>query len=66
MSDHLDQDTEDLLMTIEQVEETLSIMSTVVSHLKEQLMDQLGVVDTREMSAEEFLEYCENHDGIVH
>lgn len=66
MSDHLDQDTEDLLMTIEQVEETLSIMSTVVSHLKDQLMDQLGVIDTREMSAEEFLEYCENQDGIVH
>lgn len=66
MSDHLDQDTEDLLVTIEQVEETLSIMTTVVSHLKDQLLDQLGIADTREMSAEEFLEYCENQDGIFH
>jgi len=29
-------------------------------------MEQLGFVDTREMSAEEFLEYCENTEGVLH
>ncbi|MCC1495366.1 MAG: hypothetical protein P1U78_12660 [Alcanivoracaceae bacterium] len=66
MSEPLDLDPEDLLGTIEQVEETLTIMTTVVSQLKEQLMEQLGVVDSRDMSVEEFLEICENSDGIVH
>ncbi|MCB1836967.1 MAG: hypothetical protein KDH99_05050 [Alcanivoracaceae bacterium] len=66
MSDALDMEAEDLLSTIEQVEETLTIMTTVVSELKDQLMEQLGFVDTREMSAEEFLEYCENTEGVVH
>ena len=66
MSEPLDLDPEDLLGTIEQVEETLTIMTTVVSQLKEQLMEQLGVVDTRDLSVEEFLELCENSDGIVH
>lgn len=66
MSDTLDMDAEDLLSTIEQVEETLTVMTTVVSELKDQLMEQLGLADIREMSAEEFLEYCENSDGIVH
>ncbi|WP_229143946.1 hypothetical protein [Alcanivorax sp. 1008] len=66
VSEPLDLDPEDLLGTIEQVEETLTIMTTVVSQLKEQLMEQLGVVDSRDMSVEEFLEICENSDGIVH
>lgn len=66
MSEPLDLDPEDLLGTIEQVEETLTIMTTVVSQLKEQLMEQLGVVDTRDLSVEEFLELCENSDGVVH
>lgn len=66
MSEPLDLDPEDLLGTIEQVEETLTIMTTVVSQLKEQLMEQLGVVDTRDMSVEEFLEFCENSDGVLH
>jgi hypothetical protein len=66
VSEPLDLDPEDLLGTIEQVEETLTIMTTVVSQLKEQLMEQLGVVDTRDMSVEEFLEICENADGVLH
>ncbi|MEE4250093.1 MAG: hypothetical protein V2I38_05845 [Alcanivoracaceae bacterium] len=66
MSEPLDLDPEDLLGTIEQVEETLTIMTTVVSQLKEQLMEQLGVVDTRDLSVEEFLEFCENSDGVLH
>lgn len=66
MSEPLDLDPEDLLGTIEQVEETLTIMTTVVSQLKDQLMEQLGIVDARDMSVEEFLEICENSDGIVH
>lgn len=66
MSEPLDLDPEDLLGTIEQVEETLTIMTTVVSQLKEQLMEQLGVIDTRDMSVEEFLEFCENSDGVLH
>ncbi|MCK5874906.1 MAG: hypothetical protein KAG82_09475 [Alcanivoracaceae bacterium] len=66
MSEPLDLDPEDLLGTIEQVEETLTIMTTVVSQLKEQLMEQLGVVDARDMSVEEFLEICENSDGVLH
>ena len=66
VSEPLDLDPEDLLGTIEQVEETLTIMTTVVSQLKEQLMEQLGVVDTRDMSVEEFLEFCENSDGVLH
>lgn len=70
MSDQLDQDldqeTEDLLTTIEHVEETLTIMTSVVSQLKEQLLDQMGYAESHEMSAEEFLEYCENADGILH
>jgi len=66
VSEPLDLDPEDLLGTIEQVEETLTIMTTVVSQLKDQLMEQLGIVDARDMSVEEFLEICENSDGIVH
>ena len=66
MSDQFDEETEDLLTTIEQVEETLTIMTSVVSHLKEQMLSQMGLVDTREMTAEEFLEYCENSEGVLH
>ena len=66
MSEPLDLDPEDLLGTIEQVEETLTIMTSVVSQLKDQLMDQLGIADSRDMSVEEFLEICENSDGILH
>lgn len=65
MSDERDYEAEDLLDTIEQVEETLSIMTSVVSHLKEQLVDQLEGA-TVEMSAEEYLEQVENPDGIWH
>ena len=35
MSDHLELDAEDLLTTLEQVEETLTVMSGVVGHLKD-------------------------------
>lgn len=66
MSDHLDLDADDLLGTIEQVEETLTVMTSVVSDLKAQLMDQLGTAEIREMTPEEFLEYCENSSGILH
>ena len=66
MSDQFDEETEDLLTTIEQVEETLTIMTSVVGHLREQLLGQMGLVDTREMTAEEFLEYCENSEGVLH
>lgn len=65
MSD-LDLDTDDLLGTIEQVEETLTVMTSVVSNLKAQLMEQLGMAEIREMTPEEFLEYCENGSDTLH
>ncbi|MBQ0754887.1 MAG: hypothetical protein KBT87_12050 [Gammaproteobacteria bacterium] len=64
--DNLDMEAEDLLSTIEQVEETLTIMTSVVTELKDQLMEQLGVADVCEMSAEEYLECCVNSEGVVH
>ncbi len=72
MSDYEDyddhkQEAQELLTTIEQVEETLSVMTTVVSQLKEQVAAHLdGDDDTVEMSAEEFLEQCENAEGTWH
>jgi regulator of replication initiation timing len=66
MSDDYDYEAEDLLTTIEQVEETLGVMTTVVGHLKEQLVDQLEGAETVEMSAEEFLEQVDNPDGVWH
>ena len=64
--DHLELDADDLLATLEQVEETLSIMTGVVSHLKEQVQAKLEDAGIIEMTAEEFLEQCENADGILH
>lgn len=66
MSDHDDQEAEDLLATIEQVEETLGVMTSVVGHLKSQLAEQLTDGHTVEMSAEEYLEQVENTDNIWH
>lgn len=66
MSDHDDLEAEDLLDTIEQVEETLGVMTSVVSHLKDQLAEQLQDTATVEMSAEEYLEQVDNPDGIWH
>lgn len=76
MSDHDHDDYQDgyqeeareLLTTIEQVEETLSVMTTVVSQLKEQVATHLDEDEdpTVEMSAEEFLEQCENTEGTWH
>lgn len=66
MSDHLELDAEDLLATLEQVEETLSVMSGVVGHLKEQVLAQLDEDTVLELSAEEFLERCNNTSGTWH
>lgn len=66
MNDDNDYEAEDLLATIEQVEETLNVMTSVVGHLKDQLADQLEGAETVEMSAEEYLEQVDNPDGIWH
>jgi len=66
MSDHLELDAEDLLTTLEQVEETLSGMTGVVGHLKEQVLAQLDEDAVLELSAEEFLERCDNTTGTWH
>ncbi|MBZ2189787.1 MAG: hypothetical protein LAT61_07635 [Alcanivorax sp.] len=66
MSDHLELDAEDLLTTLEQVEETLTVMSGVVGHLKEQVLSQLDEDAVVELSAEEFLERCDNANGTWH
>lgn len=66
MNDDNDYEAEDLLATIEQVEETLGVMTSVVGHLREQLADQLDGAETVEMSAEEYLEQVDNPDGIWH
>ncbi|KAF0804335.1 hypothetical protein ACRYJU_18990 [Alloalcanivorax xenomutans] len=71
MSDHEDYDGHDkqeareLLDTIEQVEEALTVMSTVVAQLKEQVASHLED-ETEELTAEEFLERCENLGGTWH
>ena len=64
--EHLELDAEDLLTTLEQVEETLSVMTGVVGHLKEQVQAKLEDAGYVELSAEEFLEQCENPDGVLH
>lgn len=61
-----DQEAEDLLATIEQVEETLGVMASVVGHLKGQLADQLEGTETVEISAEEYLEQVDNPDNVWH
>lgn len=66
MSDHLELDADDLLTTLEQVEETLSVMTGVVGHLKEQVLAQLDEDAVLELSAEEFLERCDNASGTWH
>ena len=66
MSDHLELDADDLLTTLEQVEETLSVMTGVVGHLKEQVLAQLDDDAVLELSAEEFLERCDNATGTWH
>ena len=66
MSDHLELDADDLLTTLEQVEETLSVMTGVVGHLKEQVLAQLDEDAVLELSAEEFLERCDNISGTWH
>jgi regulator of replication initiation timing len=62
------EEARELLSTIEQVEETLSVMTSVVGQLKEQVATHLDEDDTHtiEMSAEEFLEQCENLEGTWH
>ena len=65
--DDVQEEARDLLSAIEQVEETLSMMTNVVSQLKEQVASHIdGDPDTVEMSAEEFLEQCENTEGTWH
>ena len=65
--DDFQEEARDLLSAIEQVEETLSVMTTVVSQLKEQVATHIDDGDdTVEMSAEEFLEQCENAEGTWH
>ena len=66
--DGYQEEARELLSTIEQVEETLSVMTTVVSQLKEQVAAHLDEDEdsTVEMSAEEFLEQCENTEGTWH
>ena len=66
--DGYQEEARELLTTIEQVEETLSVMTTVVSQLKEQVAAHLDEDEdsTIEMSAEEFLEQCENTEGTWH
>ena len=66
--DDFQEDARDLLSAIEQVEETLAMMTTVVGQLKEQVTSHLDGddEDTVEMSAEEFLEQCENIEGTWH
>lgn len=63
MNDDSVVDEENILETLAQVEETLSVMSSVVGQLREQVQSQTEVL---EMSAEEFLSRCENPDGILH
>ena len=64
--DDLELDAEDLLTTLQQVEETLSVMTGVVGQLKEQVQAKVEEQGVVEMSAEEFLEQCENSDGVLH
>ncbi|MBL7251586.1 hypothetical protein ACLD02_11820 [Alloalcanivorax sp. C16-2] len=65
--DDFQEEARDLISAIEQVEETLAMMTTVVSQLKEQVTAHIdGDEDTVEMSAEEFLEQCENIEGTWH
>lgn len=67
--DDFQEEARDLLSAIEQVEETLAMMTTVVGQLKEQVTSHLDGdddEDTVEMSAEEFLEQCENIEGTWH
>ena len=47
------------------MEETLTVMSKVVGQLKEQVASHLDP-NTVEMSAEEFLDQCENLEGTWH
>ena len=61
------EEARELLSAIEQVEDTLAMMTSVVSQLKEQVTAHLdGDEDAVEMSAEEFLEQCENVEGTWH
>ena len=64
--DDLEMDADDLLTTLEQVEETLSVMTGVVGQLKQQVQARIEEHGVVEMSAEEFLEQCENSDGVLH
>lgn len=65
MKDDPKQEAADLLETIEQVEETLSVMTKVVGQLKDQVASHLDTT-TVEMSTEEFLEQCENLEDTWH
>lgn len=69
MSDQHDDESEDLLATIEQVEETLSVMTEVVGNLREQLHERLEEGEEAEpehMSAEEYLKQVDNPSGVWH
>ncbi len=59
------EEARELLDTLEQVEEALTVMTTVVAQLKDQVATHLED-DTEEITAEEFLERCENLAGTWH
>ena len=58
-------EAEDVLLALEQVEETIEVMGDVVGRLKEQLLTSMEP-ETIEMSFEEYLEECKNLDGVLH
>lgn len=66
MSDTLDLAPEDILDTIEQVEETLTAMTDVIAQIKEHMLEQMGLTEYVELTPEEFLERCENISGTLH
>ena len=61
-----EEESEDLLATIEQVEETLSVMTSVVSNLRDQLRERLEEGDPQHLSAEEYLKQLDNPGGVWH
>lgn len=64
-NDTLQQDAKHLLETIEQVEETLAVMSQVVHQLKQQVATQALESPTKQ-TADEDLSRCDNLNGVWH
>ena len=60
-----DEDAEHVLLALEEVEETIEVMGTVVSQLKEQLLAKMES-ETVEMSFEDYLQECTNQNGVLH